>query len=388
MPLSLRIHTRLDEIPAADWDALRPDDNPFLSHAFLAGLERHGCVRNELGWQSWHLAWYRDGRPVAALPAYLKGNSHGEFVFDWSWAQAHELAGGRYYPKLVCAVPYMPVTGPRLLTGRTPNAVLERALADGLIAETRRLELSGAHINFPDPACAERIERDPRWLPRRDVQYHWSNRGYADFDAFLAALNHKKRKNIRRERERLFAEGWTFRRLSGGELDERGWRLVHALYVRTFAEKGNYPALTEDFFRHLGSALPDRTMVCLARSPDGRPAAMSLFLEGGGRLYGRYWGCLHPAPGLHFECCYYQGIDYAIERGLAAFEPGAQGEHKLARGFLPVLTHSYHYLRDPVLRTRVMRALEQERASVAGWHEELLARSPYAQDDGRADAPD
>jgi predicted N-acyltransferase len=378
MPLNLRIHTRIDDIPGDRWDALCPEDNPFLSHAFLSGLERHDCVRAELGWQAWHMAWYRDDRLVAALPAYLKGNSHGEFVFDWSWAHAFEQSGGRYYPKLVCAVPYTPATGPRLLTGRKPSASLERALVDALIAETRRLGLSGAHINFPDLGTGERLRRDDRWLYRCDVQYHWRNAGYADFDGFLEALTHKKRKNIRQERERLQASGWRFERLPGGAIDDRGWAFVHALYVRTFAEKGNYPALSESFFQHLGRALPDRTMVCLARSPDGRPAAMALFLEGGGRLYGRYWGCTQPVPGLHFECCYYQGIEYAIERGLASFEPGAQGEHKLARGFLPVLTHSYHYLRDETLHARVKHALEQERTAVDGWYEELLSRSPYA----------
>jgi predicted N-acyltransferase len=379
MSLTLRIHTRLEEIPAEHWDALRPDGNPFLSHAFLAGLERHDCVRSELGWQGWHLAWYRGGVLVAALPAYLKGNSHGEFVFDWSWAQAHELSGGRYYPKLVCAVPYTPVTGPRLLTGGGRNATLERALADTLINETRRLGLSGAHINFPDPETCASLVRDPRWLPRQDVQFHWHNRGYRDFDDFLDALNHKKRKNIRQERQRLHAAGWRFERRRGGDLDERDWRFVHALYVRTFAEKGNYPALTEAFFRHLGAALPDHTHVTLARAPDGRPAAMALSLQGDGRLYGRYWGCLHPVPGLHFECCYYQGIEHAIERRLAVFEPGAQGEHKLARGFMPVLTRSFHYLHDAGLRARVVRALDQERAAVSGWYRELDARSPYAQ---------
>lgn len=378
MPLTLRIHRRIDDIPADRWDALCADDNPFVSHAFLSGLEKHDCVRSELGWQAWHLAWYRDDVLVAALPAYLKANSHGEFVFDWSWAHAYEQAGGRYYPKLVCAVPYTPATGPRLLTGRRPSPALERALAAGMIAEVRRLGLSGAHINFPDDMTAAHLRRDDRWLHRCDIQFHWRNAGYTNFDGFLDALSHKKRKNIRQERDRLHSAGWRFERIRGGVLDDRGWAFVHALYVRTFAEKGNYPALSEAFFRHLGAKLPDRTMVSLARAPDGKPAAMALFLEGGGRLYGRYWGCLQPVPGLHFECCYYQGIEYAIERGLDSFEPGAQGEHKLARGFLPVLTRSFHYLRDDALHSRVKDALEQERAAIGSWFDDLRSRSPYA----------
>lgn len=378
MALTLRIHPRIDEIAAADWDALRPDGNPFLAHAFLAGLEAHGCIRQDLGWQPWHLAWYRDGRLLAAAPCYLKGNSHGEFVFDWTWAQALEQAGGRYYPKLLCAVPYTPATGPRLLTGATPQPALVRALADALIAQARQLGLSGAHINFPDPGQAALLEADARWLPRIDLQYHWHNRRYADFDGFLAGLSHKKRKNIRQERERLHGAGWRFERLRGGALAPRDWRFIHALYVGTFADKGNYPALTEDFLAHLGQAMPDNLLVVLARAPDGRPSAMALFLEGGGRLYGRYWGAIAQAPGLHFECCYYQGIEHAIEQGLEVFEPGAQGEHKLARGFLPELTRSFHHLLAPALHARVGQALEQERQAVRQWAETLSARSPYA----------
>lgn len=378
MSLHLHIHPGLDEIEPAHWDALRPDDDPFLSHAFLAGLERHGCVRNEVGWQPWHLAWYRGGDLVAALPAYLKGNSHGEFVFDWSWAQAYEAAGGRYYPKLLCAVPYTPITGARLLTGTRPDPALARALANSLLAEARRLNLSGAHVNFPDAGTSAWLQRDTRWLPRFDIQFHWRNQGYTGFDDFLGALNHKKRKNIRQERDRLHRAGWRFQRLAGNELDERAWQFIHALYISTFAEKGNYPALSERFFQHLGRTLPDQVMVALARTPDGKPVAMALFLHSTRRLFGRYWGSLHPEPGLHFECCYYQGIEFAIERGLATFEPGAQGEHKLARGFLPTLTRSYHHLCDERLHLRVAEALRQERAAVADWRAELMRRSPFA----------
>lgn len=378
--MQLRVHQRLDEIPATQWDALRPDGNPFLSHAFLAGLESTGCIRNGLGWKAWHLAWYRDDELVAALPAYLKGNSHGEFVFDWSWAQAHELEGGRYYPKLLCAVPYTPVTGPRLLAGCGSDAgLLRQALARALISEAGRLDLSGVHLNFPSAGDHPALLQDPRWLLRQDVQFHWHNRGYTDFDGFLAALRHRKRKNIRAERRQLQEAGWRFQRLAGCDLDEAGWRFVHSLYVGTFAEKGNYPALSETFFQHLGRALGDQVMVCLAHAPDGRPTAMALYLHDGTTLYGRYWGSLKAVPGLHFECCYYQGIEFAIEHGLQVFEPGAQGEHKLARGFLPVRTRSFHHLTPPALQARVKRWLEHERAAVDAWHDQLLARSPYAQ---------
>ena len=378
MSLQLRIQHQLEDVPADAWDALRPNRNPFLSHAFLAGLERYGCIRPELGWQPWHLTWYRGERLVAALPAYLKGNSHGEFVFDWSWARAWEAAGHRYYPKLLCAVPYTPATGPRLLTGPQINPLLLRGLAEGLLAQTRLHDLSGAHVNFVDAETLDHLRNDSRWLPRCDIQFHWHNRGYGDFEGFLSALGHKKRKNIRQERERLLAAGWRFERLPGAELDSRAWAFVHSLYVHTFAEKGNYPALSEAFFRHLGHALGDQTMVCLARAPDGRPAAMALYLHDNERLYGRYWGGLQAVPGLHFECCYYQGIEFAIERRLSVFEAGAQGEHKLARGFIPVLTRSFHHLSNPVLHEQVRSALAQERSAVTRWRAQLLERSPYA----------
>lgn len=381
----IRFHGSLEPIEAADWDALRPDDNPFLSHAFLSALEQTGCIRPDWGWQAHHLALYDGARLVAAAPLYLKGNSHGEFVFDWSWAAAWERAGGDYYPKLLNAVPYSPVNGPRLLAGRGEQApLLRKALVQAMRGEADRLGLSSIHANFlvgDEPAAF-----GDEWLPRSDVQFHWHNRDYADFDAFLAALNHKKRKNIRQERAQVARSGLAIEIRGGSSLTEPEWRRIHALYEATFDAKGNHAALTRGFFLALGQALGDAVQVVLAR--DGETiVAMALLIRSSSTLYGRYWGASVDVPGLHFELCYYRGIDYAIHHGLRCFEPGAQGEHKLARGFLPVRTQSRHYLAHPDFRRAVRDALVHEARSVEGYAEELRAHSPYAHRVEATDVP-
>ena len=372
---NIRFHAAIAELPAAEWDALRADANPFVSHAFLDALERSGCIRPDWGWQAHHLGLYEDGRLVAAAPLYLKGNSHGEFVFDWSWASAWERAGGEYYPKLLNGVPYSPVPGPRLLAGngaRTPH--LQRALVDAMRDEAARLGLSSVHANFLQAAELAAFGDD--WLARSDVQFHWHNRGYRHFPDFLAALNHKKRKNILRERRQVAAGGLAFEWRSGDTLSLDEWQRVHALYEATFDMKGNHAALTAAFFRRLG-ALGSTAQLALAR--DGAAiVAMALFVQGGNVLYGRYWGASMDLPGLHFELCYYRGIEYAIAHRLERFEPGAQGEHKLARGFLPVRTHSRHYLANPDFRAAVARALASEAEAVDAYAAELQGHSPYA----------
>ncbi|MBU6248039.1 MAG: GNAT family N-acetyltransferase [Xanthomonadaceae bacterium] len=376
--LQPRFHARIDEIPADAWDALRADDSPFLSHAFLHALERTDCIRVGWGWAPHHLGLYDGGRLVAAAPLYLKGNSHGEFVFDWSWASAWERAGGEYYPKLLNAVPYSPVSGARLLAGRDAHApARRRALVTAMRGEVDRLGLSSLHANFL--AGDDLPAFDEAWLARTDVQFHWHNHGYADFDAFLAALNHKKRKNIRQERAQVARSGLRIERCGGARLSPAEWHRVHALYEATFDAKGNHAALTRAFFLALGDTLGDAVQLALARDGD-RIVAMALLIQGDHTLYGRYWGSAVEVPGLHFELCYYQGIEHAIARGLDCFEPGAQGEHKLARGFLPTHTHSRHYLAHPQFRRAVRDALVHETASVRAYADELRAHSPYARD--------
>jgi len=373
--LTARFHDAIAELPAAAWDALRGDDNPFVSHAFLHALERGGCIRGAWGWQAHHLGLYQDDRLIAAAPLYLKGNSHGEFVFDFSWASAWERAGGAYYPKLLNAVPYSPVPGPRLLAGNDAQTdVLRRALVQAMREEAERLQLSSVHANFLEPAEAEAFDDD--WLARSDVQFHWHNAGHADFAAFLATLNHKKRKNILRERRQVAASGLAIEWRSGASLSLSEWRRVHALYEATFDAKGNHAALTAAFFSHLGE-LGDMAQLALARHGD-TIVAMALFIQGDGVLYGRYWGAAAEVPGLHFELCYYRGIEYAIAHGLRRFEPGAQGEHKLARGFLPARTHSRHYIVHPGFRAAVAEALAHEAQAVDDYADDLAAHSPYA----------
>ncbi|HEY0230158.1 MAG TPA: GNAT family N-acetyltransferase [Dokdonella sp.] len=384
LSLRARFHPRLRDIDAGAWNALLPDDNPFLDHAFLDGLERHGCIGARTGWRPHHLGLYDDeDRLVAAAPLYLKGNSHGEFVFDWSWASAYAQHGLDYYPKLLCAVPYSPVTGPRLLAGCGTDAeALRSALVQTIRGEAERLGLSSAHLNFSIDADAAVLDRSD-WLARFDWQFHWRNRpadkgGWHDFEAFLGALSHKKRKNIRQERSRVARAGVSCELRHGDEMNDDEWQALHAFYLATFDDKGNYPALTLDFFRHLGRTMPRRVVAVLCRR-DGGLVAGTLMLRSASTLYGRYWGCIEQIEGLHFEACYYQGIDYCLREGLNAFEPGAQGEHKLARGFLPTRTRSFHWIADPRFRDAIADALAREAHALNGYRDDLLEHSPYAE---------
>ncbi len=376
--LSLRTHTSIDEIDAAVWDTLAADDNPFVSHAFLSGLERTGCIRAEYGWRAQHLTLHDGDALVGALPLYVKGNSHGEYVFDWSWADAWERAGGDYYPKLLCAVPYSPVTGPRLLAGSGPESSRRRVmLADALRQLTDRLRLSSAHVDFL-PGSETGAFGDA-WLERSDWQFHWRrDPDWRDFLDFADALTHKRRAAIRRERQQVVKAGLHCEFREGGSLTDAEWHTMHRLYTHTFDEKGNTPTLTPGFFRHLGAAFAQRSHVAFARRGGGIIAG-ALFLSSHDTLYGRYWGAREHVPGLHFELCYYLGIEHCLWRRLDRFEPGAQGEHKLARGFLPVRTHSRHYLADPRFRDAVRAALRREAALQDARGAALLAHAPFAQ---------
>lgn len=376
--LALRTHESISGVDATEWDGLAVSGNPFVSHAFLAGLERTGCIREAFGWRAQHLTLHDDDTLVAALPLYVKANSHGEYVFDWAWADAWERAGGDYYPKFLCAVPYSPVTGPRLLAGDGPRAAQHRAtLAAGLRELTERTGLSSAHVDFLRDEDTGAF--DDAWLARSDWQFQWHNRdGWRDFKDFLGALTHKRRNAIRRERAQVADAAIECEFRDGGSLGDDEWRAMHHLYTHTFDEKGNTPTLTLEFFRHLGAAFPDHSHVAFARR-EGSVVAGALFLSSADTLYGRYWGAREQVPGLHFELCYYQGIDHCLRRGLHRFEPGAQGMHKLARGFLPTRTHSRHYIADANFRAAIRASLEQEEALLKARGRELLAHSPFAQ---------
>ena len=369
---TVRFLDSLAQVPASAWDALHDGSNPFVAHAFLQGLERHGCLRPDWGWRPHHLVLWEDAHLVAAAPGYLKDNSHGEFVFDHAWADAYARHGRRYYPKWLGAVPYSPVTGPRLLAR---DDATRHALLEAIVAEAGALGLSSAHVNFHPQG--EDAAFGPEWLPRLDVQYHWENRGgWRDFDGFLAAMDHKHRKNIRQERAKVARAGVGFRRLHGDEASPADLDAIHGFYLQTFREYGNAPALTRDFIAHLAREMPRKLLIILAFH-GGEPIAGALCLRGADTLYGRYWGATASVPGLHFETCYYQGIEYCLEQGLARFEPGAQGEHKLARGFLPAFVRSRHWIADPVFRAAIGDWCDGEAQSVRRYAQALQAHSPF-----------
>ncbi|BCT93834.1 hypothetical protein LYSHEL_28610 [Lysobacter helvus] len=367
-----RIFGALGSVPAAQWDALHDGGNPFVSHAFLAGLEDTGCLRPTYGWTPCHVGVFEGDALIAAAPGYRKRNSHGEFVFDHAWAQAYARHGLHYFPKWLGAVPYTPVTGPRLLAR---DDAARAALVSAIVGFTRDAGWSSAHVNFhrDDEAAAF----DDTWIPRIDVQYHWRNfGGWRTFDDYLGAMDHKHRKNIRQERAKLARHGVGFRVVHGDEASEADLAAMHGFYLQTFHEYGNTPALTLEFLRHLARTMP-RALVLVLGERDGEAIAGALCLRGGDTLYGRYWGANELLPGVHFETCYYQGIDYCLREGLTRFEPGAQGEHKLARGFLPTLVHSRHWIADPDFAAAIRPWCAEEAASVRGYQAALDAHSPF-----------
>ena len=378
----LKYHRAIKDIAASEWNALLGgNDNPFVSFAFLDALESSGTIRESYGWQPLHLALYdAQGNLCAACPSYLKHNSHGEFIFDWAWAQAYAQHGLDYYPKLLCAVPYSPVTGPRLLAR---NDSAKRALIVAMQQSCSELSLSSAHANFLELEDAA-LFREAGWLARTDIQFHWKNppaeKKWRNFADFIGAMSAKKRKNILQERAKVAKAGLHIERRTGAELSAGHWAQIHALYQLTFDSKGNTPALTKAFFLDFAARSPAQVLAVLAFDSSNTMIAMALFFRSSSTLYGRYWGASVEIPGLHFECCYYQGIEFCLEHGLDTFEPGAQGEHKLARGFLPTQTHSSHFIVDRRFRDGIARHLAEERRQRDAYQAELLRHSPYLAD--------
>lgn len=372
--MSVRLLPSLDLVSPAEWDDLHDGRNPFVTHAFLAGLEQHDCLRDEWGWTARHLTLWDNDTLIAAAPGYLKSNSHGEFVFDHAWARAYAHYGRDYYPKWLCAVPYSPVTGPRLLA-RDSHA--RRQLIDSIARMTVEIGASSAHVNFLDASDDVAFDDIPGWLQRIDVQYHWRNdAGWTRFDQFLGAMDHKHRKNIRQERAKVVRSGATFRIVHGDEASEADLMAMYGFYLQTFADYGNSPALTLEFLRHLARAMP-RQLVLILADHQGETIAGALCLRGGDTLYGRYWGATRTLPGLHFETCYYQGIDYCLREGLTRFEPGAQGEHKIDRGFLPAFVLSRHWVADPDFAEPLARWCEEEAVAVRSYAAQLTSHSPF-----------
>jgi predicted N-acyltransferase len=372
----------IDSITAADWNRVSGIEQPFLRHEFLAALERHGCVGAAYGWLPRHvLAYDASGRLTGAVPLYLKNNSYGEFVFDWAWADAYQRAGMAYYPKLVAAIPYTPVTGPRLLVrpGADRDAVAA-ALIGQAQAVAQQAGVSSLHWLFTDPRDTRQLVQHGH-MRRTSCHFHWHNKGYASFEDYLAALSSRKRKKLRRERRHVQEAGISMQVLHGTEVTAQQWQAMYGFYRTTFEQKSGIPTLSLAFFREISRTMGEQLVLVFA-SRAGKLVAGAIMLRGDNALYGRHWGCLEEFNSLHFETCYYQGIDYCIQHGLDLFEPGAQGEHKISRGFLPTYTWSAHWIADARFRVAIQRYLAHEHDMMVEYHDELQQRSPFRQQHG------
>ena len=377
MVLSVRAVQSLSEIDEATWQRFAnlegsPRD-PFLSYAFLNALEQSGSVSADVGWLPYHLVLEDEAKqPLGVMPLYLKGHSQGEYIFDYSWADAFERAGGRYYPKMLSAIPFTPATGRRLLVASSEH---ESALVSGAAQIASEMNISSVHLNFLDQA-AWRRRGDEGWLLRTHKQYHWQNQGYKTFDDFLDCLSSKKRKNIRRERRDALANDLEIQRLTGAEITEAHWDAFYQFYIDTGSRKWGSAYLTRSFFSLVGAAMAEDILLVMVRR-DGRYIAGAINFIGGDCLFGRNWGCIEHHPFLHFEVCYYQAIEFAIEHGLSRVEAGAQGEHKLARGYMPSHTYSAHWIVHDGFRDAVGRYLEEERTHIAEEIDYLEQFSPF-----------
>jgi predicted N-acyltransferase len=386
--LRIRVLASIADVPAAAWDACaNPQSNaeafphnPFISHAFLHALEVSGSATARTGWQPQHLiAETANGAVLGAVPAYLKSNSRGEYVFDAGWAEAYERAGGSYYPKVQVSVPFTPAKGRRLLVPPGENAeTIRRGLASGLIELANLRDASSVHVTFA-PEDEWRLLGELGFLQRNDQQFHWENANYATFDDFLNALAARKRKAIKRERREALSPGIEVQWLTGSDLTESVWDHFFAFYMDTGSRKWGRPYLTRQFYSLIGETMADKVLLVMAKRA-GRIIAGAINFIGGDTLFGRHWGAIEHHPFLHFELCYYQAIDFAIQNKLLRVEAGAQGEHKLARGYMPVTTYSAHYIADPALRRAIADYLKRERAYVASAGAELAAMGPFRKD--------
>jgi predicted N-acyltransferase len=376
-PFSAHIVNSIDQIDADHWDACGAG-NPFVSHAFLSALERSGSASAETGWQPYHIVLKQENKEQALgyMPLYLKSHSYGEYVFDHAWANAYENAGGRYYPKLQSSIPFTPATTPRLLvsSNNTEDGVQE-ALLNSLKGAVQQLGLATGHLTFLSENEADLAERTG-FLHRKDQQFHWLNKDYGSFDDFLARLSSRKRKQIKKERKTAIAADITIEQIRGGEITEQLWDIFFEFYQDTGQRKWGSPYLTREFFSIIGETMPQNILLVMCRRGDKYIAGALNFI-GPDTLYGRYWGCAEDHPCLHFETCYYQAIDYAIANKLSRVEAGAQGPHKLARGYEPVITHSAHWIADSGFRDAVERFLRIERADIAAEVNYLADRAPF-----------
>ncbi len=373
--MQLEFVSAIDAVDAHQWQALLASDYPFLQHRFLRALEDHGCVAAATGWQPHHLLVREGDQLIAAAPMYLKQHSWGEYVFDWAWAQAYQNAGLNYYPKLLCAVPFTPATGPRLLGELTDEQLATLQLQVQAHCETEGL--SGVHCLLTQQTQAHRLA--PDWTLRETPQYHWFNDNYEDFADFIDTFTARKRKTLLRERRRVQAQGLTLRRATGHQISAEDWRFFYHCYHTTYLKRSGQPGyLNLGFFEQLGRDMSDNLLMVTAHH-NGEPQAAALYLFDSETLYGRYWGCLQEFDCLHFEACYYQGIEFAIERGLQRFDSGAQGEHKISRGFQPVPVYSNHWLANASARTAITGFIDRERQETAAYLQAAEQLLPFKQ---------
>src|SRR5262245_31880030 len=374
--MTIEVVDTLARVPPSEWNRLAGGD-PFLSHEFLSALHETGCASAGTGWTPQFVLLRSNGKLSGAMPLYLKDHSYGEYVFDWAWADAYYRHGLSYYPKLLSAIPFTPVSGSRLLA--SSDADRDRLISAALEL-ARSLRVSSLHCLFPPPEQAERMHAHGM-MQRHGVQFHWSNPGYADFEGFLGALNHAKRKKIRQERRKVADAGIAFRWLDGAQIAEREWTFFYRCYRNTYRERGRTPYLSLEFFQRIGATLP-RHLVLIVAERAGKPIAASLLVRDDTKVYGRHWGALEYHPVLHFETCYYQTIEYCIARGIAVFEGGAQGEHKMARGLMPTPTCSTHWLARPEFAQAIEQFLAREARGMERYMDELNERSPFREVDG------
>ena len=369
----------LAEVSADDWNALVDSDNPFARHEFLIALERHDAVGEKFGWLPQYLLAHDNNKLVAACPMYLKNNSYGEFVFDWDWASAYQRSGLEYYPKLVVSIPYTPVTGQRILLRDHSRRDIAQLVMNAAIEHAKQLGVSSLHWLFTDESDTDSFKQHDDYSLRLGCQFHWQNKHYQDFDDYLSTMSSKKRKQIKRERRQVKEQGVEFEVLTGHDISEAQWHIYHQFYTDTFDRKSGYATLSLGFFQEIARTMPDNIVLVMAKY-QGEYIASAFNLRGENTLYGRHWGCarnIDEFNNLHFEACYYQGLDYCIQNKLQRFEPGAQGEHKISRGFLPTKTWSAHWIANPQFKVAIDDFLLRETRVMEDYIQELETHSPF-----------
>ena len=375
--MNITICDSLASIDAQSWNQLIGDDNPFARHEFLYAMEKHGAVGEEFGWLPQYLLVHQNNILVGAVPMYLKNNSYGEFVFDWAWADAYARSGLHYYPKLVVAIPYTPATGNRLFIhpdyDRQPIAC---AIIENTLEYAKKLEVSSLHWLFTDERDSQLFNNHPEFMMRLGCQFHWHNENYKSFDHYLDSFRSSKRKKIRRERKHVQEQAVQLNVLSGDQISEQQWDTYHQFYASTFARKSGVPTFSKSFFQEIAETMPEAIVLIMANY-NHQDVASAFNLRGAHSLYGRHWGCSAEFNSLHFEACYYQGLDYAIEHGLQRFEPGAQGEHKISRGFMPTATWSAHWIAEPKFKQAIGEFLQHETKGMQHYIKELTEHSPF-----------